>query len=35
MVMKPTIHVNVEEYLMLYYIQIMPPTCFGHTCGHP
>lgn len=28
-------HTNVSEYLILYYKHITPPTCLGHSCGHP
>ena len=28
-------HMNIQEYLILYYIHSTPLTYFGHTCGHP
>ena len=35
MVMKPTNTYNCEEYLTLYSVHIMLPTCFGQNCGSP
>jgi len=28
-------YTNAYEYLLWYYKHSMPPTCYGHSCGHP
>jgi len=33
--LKQQMHKSVYECLILYYIYSMPPTYYGHTCGHP
>jgi hypothetical protein len=29
---KPT---NARKCIKVYYTHHTPPTCFGHSCGHP
>jgi hypothetical protein len=32
MIAKPR---NARKCMKVYYKHIIPPTCFGHSCGHP